>query len=79
LTWRSNWSIVAVVKPDDLIGTSEAAALADVSVPTIKRLAGTDALPYAMKMPGKTGAYLFHRSDVEAFRDSRNTEPAEVA
>jgi hypothetical protein len=67
------------VSQPDLIGTVEAADVAGVSIPTIKRLAGTPALPVAIKMPGLTGAYLFHRADVEAFRDARGTERAEAA
>jgi excisionase family DNA binding protein len=59
------------VIPDDLIGTREAARVAAVSVPTIKRAARTGALPHAVKMPGGTGAYLFRRSDVETYRASR--------
>ena len=67
------------MSPDDLIGTREAAQIAAVSVPTIKRAARTLALPYAIKMPGDTGAYLFHRHVVEAFRDRRIVEETEVA
>jgi excisionase family DNA binding protein len=53
---------------DDLIGTAEAAELLGVSLPTIKRKAQNGLLPVAHKMPGETGAYLFHRADVEALR-----------
>lgn len=51
---------------DDLIGTDEAAQLLGVSKPTVKRMARAGTLPVAIKMPGQTGAYLFHRSDVAA-------------
>ena len=49
----------------DLIGTAEAAEILSVGQRTVKRLAQKGKLPHAMKMPGATGAYLFHRSDVE--------------
>jgi excisionase family DNA binding protein len=51
---------------NDLIGTKEAAQLLGVSLPTVKRMAKAGTLTVAVKMPGDTGAYLFHRVDVEA-------------
>ena len=53
----------------DLVGTVEAAAILGCSVPTLKRKARTGELPHALKMEGRTGAYLFERSVVEAHRD----------
>lgn len=53
----------------DLIGSLAAAHILGVSVPTINRMARDGALPYSVKMPGVTGAYLFERSVVEARRD----------
>lgn len=63
---------------NDLIGTTEAAEILGVTSRTVKRLAliGND-LPPAHKMPGDTGAYLFHRADVEALRDRRAERRAE--
>lgn len=49
----------------DLIGTSEAATILNVSNRTVKRMAKDERLPYVLKMTGDTGAYLFKRSDVE--------------
>ncbi len=37
-------------------------------VSTILRLAKSGKLPYAVKIPGKTGAYLFHRKDIERLK-----------
>jgi len=54
------------VGPNDLIGTDEAAQLLGVSKPTVKRRARAGLLTVAVKMPGQTGAYLFHRADIEA-------------
>jgi hypothetical protein len=56
---------------DALIGASEAAREAGVSVDVIKRAARTGALPHAMKAPGKTGAYLFTREAVQAYAQQR--------
>lgn len=53
---------------DDLIGTAEAAAILDRPVATINRMALDGRLPIAVQMPGRTGARLYRRSDVEALR-----------
>lgn len=57
--------MLAGVTPDDLIGTVEAATILDKSPRTVKRFAFSGKLPPALKMSGDTGAYLFHRADVE--------------
>jgi predicted DNA-binding transcriptional regulator AlpA len=79
LTGWSSWTILADVPPRDLIGTAEAAEVAGVSVPTIKRVARMLRLPIAVRMPGRTGALLFERADVEAYRDSRDADRREAA
>lgn len=53
-------------KVDDLISTAEAAELAGVNIATINRLAASGKLPTAHKLPGRTGARLYRRSDIEA-------------
>jgi len=50
-----------------LIGTTEVAELLGWSRAKVKREALRGDLPHAYKMPGDTGAYLFHRSTVELF------------
>ena len=55
----------------ELLGVSEAAKLIGCSDRTVNRLAKTGVLPHAHKMPGQTGAYLFHRADVEALAKGR--------
>lgn len=50
----------------DLIGSTEAAAITGADARTIQRWAATGTLAPAVKLPGRTGAYLFHRADVEA-------------
>lgn len=52
--------------PDDLIATAQAAEIHGVDVATINRWARTGRLPVAIKIPGKTGANLYRRADVEA-------------
>lgn len=37
---------------------------------TISKYVNTGKLTPSRKLPGRTGAYLFHRSDVEALRDA---------
>jgi len=59
------------MQTDDLLTSSEVARLLQVSVPTINRWAGSGRLPSAQKLPGIRGAYLFRRSDVEAFASER--------
>jgi predicted site-specific integrase-resolvase len=49
----------------DLIGSSEAAAIAGVHVATIARWAADGTLPIAARLAGKTNPLLFHRADVE--------------
>ncbi len=53
----------------DLIGTAEAARLLGWSVAKVKRQAKAGEVPHAMKMPGDTGAYLFHRAIVQMVAD----------
>jgi excisionase family DNA binding protein len=50
----------------DLLTTAQVADLRGVSVRTIHRLVADHKLTPAVKLPGGTGAYLFHRDDVEA-------------
>lgn len=50
----------------DLVTTAEAALILGRSVATVNRLAASGQLTPTHKLPGKTGAYLFNRSDIEA-------------
>jgi excisionase family DNA binding protein len=52
----------------DLIGTAETAAILGVHQQTVITWARNGRLTPAVKMPGTTGAILFHRADVEALR-----------
>ena len=51
---------------DDLIGTPEAASILGVSRATMTRWVQAGELEPATKLPGLTGAALFHRSDIVA-------------
>ena len=50
----------------NIIGTSDAAKLLGWSVAKVKREALAGRLPFEAKLPGDTGAYLFHRGTIEA-------------
>lgn len=50
----------------DLVGSTEAARIAGTTERSIQRWASTGLLTPAAKLPGRTGAYLFERADVEA-------------
>lgn len=66
-----------MIQPDHLIGAKEAAELAGTSRATVKRAAIAGHLPYALKVGGHTGAYLFARDAVERWAAERaGTEAA---
>lgn len=50
---------------DNVIATQEVAQLLGITRSAVTRLVGRGGLTPAMKLPGKTGAYLFDRSTVE--------------
>jgi excisionase family DNA binding protein len=63
-----------MAQPDairDLIGSDEAARLLGVDRATVLRWREDDTITAAVKMPGPTGAYLFHRADVEKLAADR--------
>lgn len=60
--------------PPDLISADQACAILEVSRSTLTRWVAADVLDEAHKMPGKNGAFLFHRSDVEALRAKRQKD-----
>jgi predicted DNA-binding transcriptional regulator AlpA len=51
---------------DELLTTAQVAELRGYTVAWINKLAASGRLPVAHKLPGRTGAYLFRRDDVEA-------------
>ena len=56
----------------DLIPTAEAAEALGVHVATISRMVTRGDLAPAVKVPGKRGAYLFNRADVDALAAQRS-------
>jgi len=56
----------------DLIGATEAARILEVTRTHLTRLVRAGSLPVALKLDGKTGAYLFDRSAVEDLRSARD-------
>jgi excisionase family DNA binding protein len=55
---------------DDLLTSPQAGLILGKSARTVQRMADAGELAYAQKLPGPNGAYLFRRSDVEAWRAS---------
>lgn len=64
----TNWrkcANIGRVSQSDYVGTTAAAVILGWSRAKVKREAKAGRLPYAMKMPGDTGAYLFHSAVLE--------------
>lgn len=61
---------------DDLLPTKAVADLLGKTVATVNRWVLEGKLHPAVEMPGKTGARLFRRSDVDAFMAVEPTEAA---
>lgn len=60
----------------DLLTTAEAAEVLGVTVATINRWAVSGRLPVAHKLPGRTGANLYRREDVERVEAERGSAVA---
>lgn len=60
--------------PADEVTTGEALAILKLASPaSITRAVKEGRLRASRKLPGKTGAYLFLRSDIEAFKAARDS------
>ncbi len=58
--------------PPDEVTTTEALAILNLTSPsTISRAVKEGRLRASRKLPGRRGAYLFLRSDIEAFKAAR--------
>ena len=55
----------------DLIGAAEAARLFEVHPTTVSRWVSSGRLTPTYKLPGRNGAYLFHRAEIEALASQR--------
>jgi DNA-binding transcriptional MerR regulator len=51
---------------EDLVTTQQAAEIAGKNIRTIHRLVDAGTLTPVIKVPGKTGAYMFRRADITA-------------
>lgn len=54
---------------DDLLTTAQAAEILGKHPRTVQRMVASGALVPATTLPGKTGAHLFARSEVERAKD----------
>ena len=50
----------------DVIGTSDAAKILELPTRTLIWQAAQGRIPFVQKLPGRNGAYLFSRAQVEA-------------
>jgi hypothetical protein len=60
-------------KRDGFIGSGEACRYLKVNPATISRWVKTGDLVPATKLPGKNGAFVFYRADIEAIARERAT------
>ena len=56
---------------NDLIGTTEAARILNIDKPTLTRWVAAGRITAAHKLPGKNGAFIFHRADITALAKER--------
>lgn len=58
----------------ELIGSSEVCRILQINPSTVGRWVESGRLTPAHKLPGRNGAYLFHRADIDAIAAERATE-----
>lgn len=58
---------------EDLVGTAEAGRILGKTARTVQRMVTSGALVPVVTLPGKTGAFLFKREDVERIKASRES------
>lgn len=71
--------LTRVASHTDLIGSSEACRILRVDKSTLSRKVADGTLTPASKMPGRNGAYVFHRRDIERLRERRAAEAREAS
>lgn len=69
----------AHIRNSDAIGSFEAAQLLGVSHGTLRNRIADGSIVPLIKLPGRTGAYVFERSTVEAFAKTLAGHLNEVA
>lgn len=55
----------------DLIGSTEACRILRIDKATLTRWVAADSIKPAHKLPGRNGAYLFNRSDIDTIAAER--------
>lgn len=65
--------------PSSFIGSTEACRLLDVDKSTLTRWVADGTITPAHKNPGRNGAFLFARSDIEALNEQRRADHREQA
>lgn len=70
LSYAINCAMLSPVN-DDLIGSTEATRLLRVDKATISRWVASGTLTPAAKLPGRNGAFLFRRADIESLAAER--------
>jgi predicted DNA-binding transcriptional regulator AlpA len=57
----------------ELITTAQASELLGITVAWINKQAAKGRIPYVQKLPGRTGAYVFDREEIERLAATRTT------
>ena len=60
----------------DLVGSSESCRILDIHPATLTRWVAAGSVIPAHKLPGKNGAFLFNRADIEQLAEKRRVEAA---
>jgi predicted site-specific integrase-resolvase len=60
---------------EDLLTTAQVAEIKGWSITSINRWALAGDLKAVRKLPGRTGPYLFDRTEIERFASEREAEP----
>lgn len=58
-------------EPEGMVGSREACQILVIDKSTLSRWAADGTLTPAMKLPGRNGAFLFHRADVDQLARQR--------
>ncbi|MEH3142474.1 MAG: helix-turn-helix domain-containing protein [Mycobacterium kyogaense] len=64
---------------DDEIVSSEACKILQVDRATLLRWVADGQVAHTRKLPGRTGAFLFRRGDIQKLADKRATTKAEAS
>lgn len=59
--------------PEDIIGSTEACTILGVDKSTLSRMVADQRLTPTHKLPGRNGAFLFNRDDIERAATERKS------